>query len=123
VYNILFGAYIVLRLGGRSFTYIILLWFVGVIIAFPVTDCQTKRDGKLITGYILMEYYCCFITTFDDTTGTASSYGLLATRDTRSSACVYYTESECRLLACAVYVCVCVCVCVCLVPDACPAGN
>jgi len=72
-----------------SFTYIILLWFVGVIIAFPVTDCQTKRDGKLITGCILMEYFCCFITTFNDTTGTASSYGLLATRYTRSSACVY----------------------------------
>lgn len=38
-----------------------------------------------------MGYYCCFIPPFndnDDTTGTASSYGLLATRDTRACVCV-----------------------------------
>lgn len=37
-----------------------------------------------------MEYYCCFIPPFNDNdgaTGTASSYGLLATRDTR--VCVF----------------------------------
>lgn len=95
------------------------------------SSSSAKWDRKLITGYILMEYDCCFylrrlplrshlhhqhyLAVFNDNrgTGTASSYGLLATRDTPTCVClrsynirvVYGVSTSARALVCVCVLC------------------